>query len=91
MACNVASKHAMWHRDPLANPCDTWCAEADELRTTYGFNELEEKSTPKWITYLHMVRPLWRDSMDLRQMRNSDFVADRVCSSASGCPSILCP
>jgi hypothetical protein len=31
-------------------------AEADELRVQWGWNELEEKSTPKWVTYLHMVR-----------------------------------
>lgn len=33
-------------------------AEADELRTKWGLNELEEKSTPKWVTYLHMLG-LW--------------------------------
>jgi hypothetical protein len=32
--------------------------EADELRVTHGYNELEEKSTPKWVVYLNMVRVL---------------------------------
>ena len=35
--------------------CVFYSAEADKLRETWGFNELEEKSTPKWVTYLHMV------------------------------------
>lgn len=30
-------------------------AEADALRLTHGLNELEEKSTPKWLVYLNMV------------------------------------
>lgn len=30
--------------------------EADELRLKWGPNELEEKSTPKWLVYLNMVR-----------------------------------
>jgi hypothetical protein len=31
-------------------------AEAETLRLQYGLNELESKSTPKWLTYLNMVR-----------------------------------
>ena len=31
-------------------------AEADELRVQWGKNELEEKSTPKWLIFIKLVR-----------------------------------
>jgi len=33
-------------------------SEAEKLREQYGWNELEEKSTPKWLVYLNMLG-LW--------------------------------
>lgn len=37
-------------------------AEAETLRLQYGLNELESKSTPKWLTYLNMVS-CWAPSL----------------------------
>jgi hypothetical protein len=31
-------------------------AEADQLRLEWGKNELEEKSTPKWLIFIKLVR-----------------------------------
>jgi hypothetical protein len=31
-------------------------AEADELRLQWGKNELEEKSKPKWLVFVELVR-----------------------------------
>lgn len=33
-----------------------WLAEAEELTKVHGLNELEEKSIPKWLIFVKIVR-----------------------------------